>query len=173
MGPGSMAELTPSERLQPCLLDRLSDDEPDKAVEGRNQRVFSLRQIRHAVLRDLSWLLNTAARADGEDIAAYPNVESSVLNYGISDLSGLTASGVSVTHLEIMVARAIERFEPRILPNTVKVRAVSNPSEMSGNTLMFEISGDLWSEPLPEPLYLKTEIDLETGQYNVKEQIGG
>lgn len=168
-----MAELTPSERLQPCLLDRLTDDEPDKSVESRNQRVFSLRQIRQAVLRDLSWLLNTAARADGEDIAAYPNVESSVVNFGISDLSGLTASGVSVTHLEIMVTKAIERFEPRILPNTVKVRAVSNPDAMGRNTLMFEISGDLWSEPMPDPLYLKTEVDLETGQYSVREQIGG
>jgi type VI secretion system protein ImpF len=168
-----MAELTPSERLQPCLLDRLTDDEPDKSVESRNQRVFSLRQIRQAVLRDLSWLLNTPARADGEDIAAYPHVESSVLNYGISDLSGLTASGVSVTHLEIMVAKAIERFEPRILPATVKVRAISNPGQMGRNTLMFEISGDLWSEPMPDPLYLKTEVDLETGQYSVREQIGG
>jgi type VI secretion system protein ImpF len=168
-----MADLTPSERLQPCLLDRLTDDEPDKTQESRNQRVFSLRQIRQAVLRDLSWLLNTPARADQEDIAAFPNVESSVLNYGISDLSGTTASGVSVTQLEIMVTKAIENFEPRILEKSVKVRAVSNAGEMGGNTLMFEISGDLWSEPVPDPLFLKTEVDLETGQYKVRERIGG
>lgn len=168
-----MAELTPTERLQPCLLDRLTDEEPDKTQEGRNQRVFSLRQIRQAVLRDLSWLLNTPARADAEDIAAFPHVESSVLNFGITDLSGMTASGVSVGQLEVMVARAIERFEPRILPNTVKVRAITNTGEMGRNTLMFEINGDLWSLPMPDPLYLKTEVDLETGQYNVREQIGG
>ena len=36
-----MAELTPQERLQPALLDRLTDDEPDKKQEPREQRVMS------------------------------------------------------------------------------------------------------------------------------------
>ncbi|MHC4750853.1 MAG: type VI secretion system baseplate subunit TssE, partial [Planctomycetota bacterium] len=36
-----MAELTPMDRLQPCLLDRLTDDEPDVQKESRDQRVVS------------------------------------------------------------------------------------------------------------------------------------
>lgn len=168
-----MAELTPSDRLQPCLLDRLTDDEPDKSQESRNRRVFSLRQIRQAVLRDLSWLLNTPARSATEDFSLFPQVESSVINYGIVDLAGLTSSGVSVGQLESMVARAIELYEPRILASTIKVRAVHNAGEMSLNTLVFEITGDLWAEPVPDHLYLKTEVDLETGQYTLREQVGG
>lgn len=168
-----MAELTPSDRLQPCLLDRLTDDEPDKQLESRNRRVFSLRQIREAVLRDLSWLLNTPARSATEDFSLFPEVEKSVINYGIVDLAGLTASGVNLSQLEIMVARAIERFEPRVLSNTVKVRAVVSKDQTERNTLAFEISGDLWAEPVPDPLYLKTELDLETGQCTLRERVGG
>ena len=48
-----MAELTPSERLQPCLLDRLTDDHPEEVKESRDQRVVSMRRYREAVLRDL------------------------------------------------------------------------------------------------------------------------
>ena len=41
-----MAELTQQERLQPCLLDRLTDDAPEKTQESRDQRVVSLRRLR-------------------------------------------------------------------------------------------------------------------------------
>ena len=36
-----MPELTPQEKLQPCLLDRLADDEPEKTEEAytRNRRI--------------------------------------------------------------------------------------------------------------------------------------
>ena len=54
-----MAELTPQERLQPALLDRLTDDNPESQVEPREMRVMSRNRMREAVLRDLSWLFNT------------------------------------------------------------------------------------------------------------------
>ena len=50
---------TPQEQLQPALLDRLTDEEPDKKLEPRQQRVISKRRMREAVLRDLAWLFNT------------------------------------------------------------------------------------------------------------------
>ena len=53
-----MAELTPLERLQPALLDRLSDDAPQVKVESREARVISRQRFRQAVLRDLAWLFN-------------------------------------------------------------------------------------------------------------------
>lgn len=168
-----MAELTPTDRLQPCLLDRLTDDEPDKTQESRSRKVFSMRQIREAVLRDLSWLLNTPARSATEDFSMFPEVERSVLNYGVNDLTGVTSTGLNLTQLELMIARAIERFEPRVLASTVKVRAVVHEGQMNRHTLAFEITGDLWAEPVPDHLYLKTELDLETGQCTLRESVGG
>jgi type VI secretion system protein ImpF len=69
-----LPELTHKERLQPSLLDRLTDDEPDKQVESREQRVFSLARLREAVLRDVAWLLNTTNLEAGADLSAYPEV---------------------------------------------------------------------------------------------------
>ena len=45
----AMAELTSKERLQPSLLDRLTDDEPDKTQESRDQRVLSANRLRECV----------------------------------------------------------------------------------------------------------------------------
>lgn len=44
-----MADLTPKERLQPSLLDRLTDDEPDKQHEAREQRVMNIRDRKSVV----------------------------------------------------------------------------------------------------------------------------
>lgn len=167
-----MAELTPTERLQPCLLDRLTDDEPTKSAESRDRRVFTARQLREAVLRDLSWLLNTAQRLGPDDREAAPEVYTSVLNYGVPDLTGVTSGGLDIGALEKTLTRAIRAFEPRIIPGTLKIVASVNESEMSGNALVFEVRGDLWAQPVPEPLYMKTEVDLETGQYLVEEAGG-
>lgn len=164
-----MAELTPNERLQPCLLDRLTDNEPAKSKESRDTRVFSHNQIRAAVLRDLSWLLNTPTRLDPEELEDYPNVRTSVLNYGVPDLCGVVASGLNVTELERIISGSIVAFEPRILRRSVGVRALYDPYQLNGSGIALKISGDLWSMPVPDPLYLKTDVDLESGSFEISE----
>ncbi|MEJ2426173.1 MAG: type VI secretion system baseplate subunit TssE, partial [Candidatus Thiodiazotropha sp.] len=49
---------TKNQHLHPSLLDRLTDDEPEKSKESQDKRVMSMRRVRQSVLRDLSWLLN-------------------------------------------------------------------------------------------------------------------
>ena len=161
-----MAELTPTERLQPSLLDRLTDDEPSEAQESRNRRVLSLQKLRESVLRDVGWLLNTTNLADEGLGERYPYVAQSVVNYGLPDLAGLTASTVDLAELESLVRQAILDFEPRILRNTLTVRA-HGAEEMNHNALVFEIHGEMWAQPVPLELFLKTEIDLESGEFSV------
>lgn len=164
-----MAELTPQEKLQPSLLDRLTDERPDKKVESRQQRVLNVQQLRQCVLRDLAWLLNTGPLSQTRSLDAFPEVQNSVLNYGSPDLAGATISGTRVQAVEDAVRRAIIRFEPRILSSTVRIRAAKSEDEMNQNALVFIIEGELWAQPVPLSLFLKTEIDLETGQVNVTE----
>jgi type VI secretion system protein ImpF len=164
-----MAELTPTERLQPSLLDRLTDDEPESSQESRNRRVLSIQRLRESVLRDVAWLLNTTNLCEPELAERFGHVARSVVNYGIPDLAGLTGSGVDVAELEQLVRQALWDFEPRILRHTLNVRAHQADDEMSHNALVFEITGELWAQPVPLELFLKTEIDLETGDIAVIE----
>jgi len=168
-----MAELTPAERLQPCLLDRLTDDRPEEVKESRDQRIVSLRRYRRAVLRDLDWLLNTGARASTEDFAEFAEVARSVLNYGIPDLCGSTASGLKPEEFERQLVEAVRAFEPRILPHTVAVEVRAAYGQMDHNAITFEIRGELWARPVPESLYIRTEVDLETGQCELKDRPHG
>lgn len=160
-----MAELTQKERLQPSLLDRLADDEPEKKVESRDKRVLSLAKLRKSVNRDLGWLLNTGCLEAILDLGDYPHVRQSVLNFGIPDLTGTTASNTDRSTLERYLREAILAFEPRILKKSLKVRAKAAGEH---NTIVFEIEGELWAQPLPENLYLKTILDLELGKIEIE-----
>lgn len=164
-----MAELTPKDRLQPSLLDRLTDEEPDQPRESREKRVLSLNRLRESVLRDLAWLFNASGASSGEGFERYPFAARSVINFGLPALTGTTAHGLDLDMLERALRQAVLDFEPRILRNTLRVRAALTEERMSHNALTFEIEGELWGQPLPQQLYLKTEIDLESGQVKVEQ----
>ncbi|MBK8096562.1 MAG: type VI secretion system baseplate subunit TssE [Planctomycetes bacterium] len=163
-----MAELTSKERLQPALLDRLTDDAPDRQVESADERVMSLRRLRQSVLRDLEWLLNTGAMLDPEQAERQPEVARSVLNYGIPPLAGVEASALNLQRMERLLREALWAFEPRLLRDSVKVRAVATDA-MSHATLAFDIQAKLWAQPMPLSLLLRTEIDLESGHVQMRE----
>jgi type VI secretion system protein ImpF len=161
-----MAELTTQERLQPSLLDRLVDDEPDRQQESRDRRVLSLPRLREAVLRDLAWLFNSRQLEISEDLSDYPLVAQSVLNFGMPDLTGVTVARLDSVALERQVRECILRFEPRLRRQTLKVRVLLAPDNYH-RSLEFQINGELLAKPISLPLFLKTEIDLETGAADV------
>ena len=165
-----MAELTPQERLQPSLLDRLTDDDPKNKQESRDKRIMSVQKLRELVLRDLSWLLNTTNLEVGEPLDDYPEVRHSVLNYGIPELSGRTITTIGTLDIERQLKQAIIDFEPRILPHTLQLRTLIDETEMNQSALSFEVEGDLWARPIPQQLFLKTEVDLELGDVKVIEK---
>lgn len=169
-----MPTLSPQERLQPALLDRLIDDEPEKTAESRESRLITVRRLRAAVLRDLAWLFNSAApNAEELDLSHYPEVARSTLAYGLPPLSGTTASGVDTHYLETRIRDAIMLFEPRMVPSSLDVRAsMSSKGLDHHNQIEIEIRGSLWSVPVPIEMLLRTDLDLETGEINIEDVTG-
>lgn len=164
-----MAELTPKERLQPSLLDRLTDDEPDRDHEPRSRRIMNIRQFRNFVRRDLGWLLNCGHLESTEDLSNYPHVKTSVVNYGIREMSGQAVSGMHADELERMIREAIIAFEPRILPQSIRVVTEVDADEFSRNAINYVVEGQLWAQPVPVQMYLKTKVDMDTGRVDVTE----
>ena len=164
-----MAEPAPAtDRLQPALLDRLTDEQPEQKLEPREQRTLSKARLRQAVLRDLAWLFNTVKLESGVDLATLPHVRRSVVNFGLKALSGKTASTLDAIVLTNAIRQAILDFEPRIVPSTLQVRTVLDPGELDHhNVVGVEIQGHLWAQPVPLELLVRTEIDIETGRVEI------
>lgn len=156
-------------RLQPALLDRLTDEAPGAQREADDHRVMSKAQLRQAVLRDLGALFN-AVQPLGRAADAYPGVAASVLNFGLPALSGQFASRLDVGVLERAIRQAVLRYEPRILADSLQVRALESTSVLdTHNVIAFEIRGHLWSQPVPLEILLRTQMDLEAGQVEVRD----
>jgi type VI secretion system protein ImpF len=177
-----MAGLTSQERLQPSLLDRLTDDEPASAREAIEARVLSKQQLRAAVLRDLSWLFNTSRaepdplRGDPEEISIWkdaPQARNSVLNFGIPSLSGISISLMHFEAIENAVRQAIVQFEPRIDAKTLVVEVNREGGfNIQHNSLRLIIRGQMWNQPVPLELLLSADVDVETGLAAVRDMRG-
>ncbi|MEM1383695.1 MAG: type VI secretion system baseplate subunit TssE [Pseudomonadota bacterium] len=165
-----MADLTLAERLQPSLLDRLTDDEPNRTVEARDARAIDVRRLRDIIQRDLTWLLNTGNMESEHDLEAFPQVAASTLNYGVPDVTGNVATVRRAVDLQVLIRRAVERFEPRILPDTLEID-LREQRIGEGALISFDIRGELWAQPLPLELYLRTALDLTTGELTVDRQV--
>ncbi|KWI27929.1 type VI secretion protein [Burkholderia ubonensis] len=167
------------DRLQPALLDRLTDTDPQRRAEPPGAQWIGAGRLRAAVLRDLAWLLNTRNGEDGfVDWSAFAHAQASVLNYGMRPLVGKPMSGVERLAVETSIRDAIVRFEPRIAPASVEVRSVPDaPGGAAGerrhNVLLFEIRGTLWSVPHPVEFVLRSDLDLETGAMSLQSAAGG
>lgn len=161
----SSGQGTDKDRLQPALLDRLTDNEPTKLSERSEAVYVNERRLRSALLRDLGWLLNaTNANATLRE-TNLQHVKRSVLNYGIPPLAGQLFSEMDWKDIQAELRTAILAFEPRVLPDTLVVNVLPSFDTLNHhNTLQFEIRCHFWSLPYPLELLLKSSLDLESGQ---------
>lgn len=165
-----MADKTLAERLQPSLLDRLTDREPGDRKEGRDARVIDLTRLREIIQRDLSWLLNTNNIESTFDPEVFPNVARSVLNYGLREVSGEYSSEERAEMIRRSIEQAIAAFEPRIIDGSVDVSL--RPDDQGGEMIVvLDIRADMWAQPLPLELYLRSQVDLTTGEIEMERRL--
>ncbi|UYU31317.1 type VI secretion system baseplate subunit TssE [Siccibacter colletis] len=147
----------------PTLLDRLLDDEPKKQQEAWDAFHFNSRTMRAIVQRDLLAMLNNTNIEDQLDEHRHHAVAESVMNYGVAAMTGGWSHAQSWTRIEATIRRAILRFEPRIIAQSLLVRPVldkDNPSRYG--VILFEIRGLIHWEPRPIDLCFQAAWDTET-----------
>ncbi len=164
-----MADRTITERLQPSLLDRLTDLHPEAREERREERVIDIRRLRDIIRRDLSWLLNTSNAETWIAPQRHPHAANSVLNYGVREASGDFSSAERAEAIRQSIANAIARFEPRISAGSLSV-GVGRGDKGRQTVITFDIHAEMWAQPLPMDLYLRTQVDVTSGQLSVEER---
>ena len=162
------------DRLQPSLLDRLTDDDPDHTVEPMQAATMSRARLRRAVLRDLAWLFNTTNLETEIGFEGHPHARASTINYGVASIAGTKLSDIDFGDIDHALRDAIVAFEPRLLPDTVQVKSIATEDLLAQhNTLAFEVRAKLWSVPYPLELLLRSKLDLETGEVVLRDQETG
>lgn len=161
-----MADLGETERLQPSLLDRLTDNNPGELKETARDQIIDIRQLREIVLRDLGWLLNTVNQEGEVNEDEFPYAATSTLNYGITDIAGKKAAEARPYELERMIQQAIRRYESRIVSDSLEVK-LSTTVEGTHSRILFNIHAEIWAQPVPIEVFMRTELDLASGDMSV------
>ncbi|MCF6284563.1 MAG: type VI secretion system baseplate subunit TssE [Candidatus Hydrogenedentes bacterium] len=162
-------------RYLPSLMDRLTDHEPGKRLEAPRPQAMSFQEYRAGFQRDLMRLMSYGLQPSIGEYGGHPEVQSSVLNYGMPNLLGLADMGAKPALVEQNIVEAIKRFEPRVNRDSLRV-AVSrheDPSDSTMKNLEIEIHAELWAKPYSEHVYLLTSIDLHNASVKVKEWRNG
>jgi type VI secretion system protein ImpF len=144
---------------------------PNLNPESAGQRAISMRQLRESVLRDLAWLLSTSSYDTDRGLAAWPEVERSVFNFGLPSIAGQGIASFDAGAATARLQKAIETFEPRL--SHVHVMFETESGRMDRNALVFRVEAELWGQPTPQRLLLRTQIDIESADVVITDTEAG
>ncbi|MDH6166317.1 type VI secretion system protein ImpF [Variovorax boronicumulans] len=159
----------PHAQLLPTLFDRLRDEAPSRDSELPSEYAVTPAQMRGIVQRDLAYLLNTTNAEDLIDRERHPDAASSTINYGMPPLAGSYLSERKWADIERIIRRAIQDYEPRLIPETVTVVPLMKEGGAAGeyNVLLFEIRALIHLRPYPLDFTVQSAVDLETNRMRV------
>ena len=163
MSPKSQA-VRPTSSLLYRLIGTEGED-PNAPVGvrvSRRQQSRRMDELRRQIERDLQALFETRHLSADTDLSAWPNVQQSVLNYGIADLSGTTGSSIDPRQLQRELLVAIKRYEPRLKPETLTVKC--DVHEYGTNDLLVRIEALFGPADALEMFSMGVSICLESGQ---------
>lgn len=151
------SRLHPLVRVKPSLLDRLlapaegqaevAPGEPD----GLSEKVF-----RDTVLRDIEWLFNATSRldlSDPKEVARFPQLAGSVLNFGLRGLFGKVVHDLA--EIEQAVQEALARFEPRLAVDRQEFKV-----SREGQLVEIRIEGFLRTQLANRRLTICTDLEV-------------
>lgn len=138
---------------QLSLRHRLSGR--DRAARG-----VSLETWRQQLVADLAiLLLSTASPAvPPRSVAA-----SAVLGFGLPAFTGMAVTDGAILAVQASLQAALERFEPRIVPGTVRVRHDGPAASLPAGQMPFTVECTVEAVPARLQVTLKTVVDFNAG----------
>jgi type VI secretion system protein ImpF len=156
-------------QLLPTLFDRLRDEAPSRTSESPSDYTVTPARMRDIVQRDLAYLLNTTNAEDLIDRTRHADAAASTINFGVPPLAGSYLSERKWVDIERIIRRAIQDYEPRLVPETVTVVPLMQEggAPEAYNVLLFEIRAMINLRPYPLAFTVQSAVDLETNRMRV------
>jgi type VI secretion system protein ImpF len=166
--------LTPPGAEDAIPLERLCEIKThnilNRTAESSEQRFAVARRLRELVSRDLAILLNATCLEETVDLDAVPLVQRSVLNYGMPWQTGTSVSSVRLTRMARVIEATIRQFEPRL--TKVRVAPETRGEGKEVHEISFRIDAEVWGQPAPHQIILRTRIDIESENVRVNDSGG-
>jgi type VI secretion system protein ImpF len=142
----------------------------NRAPEPADKRYATARRLRAYVCRDIARLLNSTSIDATVDLGSASYVKQSVLNYGMQTPSGKSVSAIDRSTMARMLETAVRTYEPRL--RKVRVSPDEGAPGSDPHEIAFRIDCELWNQPAPNQLVLRTRINTESGRAHVDDSGG-
>jgi len=162
---------------------RAMDDPDYKAAQERQKEVSKAKSLKSGrrlsrsygvseqtllaeVRRDLQALLNTVNLNSTQDLSDFPEVENSILNFGLPDLSVHVVDTIRIERLADDIREALIRFEPRMEPRTLQVVRDENV-ESETFKVRFLIKAEIRCDPVRIGSEFIADVDPAFGRIKI------
>jgi type VI secretion system protein ImpF len=146
-------------RINPSVFDRLTDREPRSKTDLPTTHWDQLRDLKQAVARDLTDLLNTR-RSEADVPEEFEQTNRSVAAFGIQDF---TAGPVDPEIVRRAIEKSVRIFEPRLSHIHVRV------SETANFRLGFRIEATLHIDVRTEVVMFDAAVPTDSKRFEVRE----
>jgi type VI secretion system protein ImpF len=150
-----------------------------EALEDRNEagdRVLSARRtsprsmtseaaLKTDLAEDLTSLFNTVNLEAIEDLQGLDQVRQSILNFGLGDMTTLTADSVRIEGLGDRLRSAVETYESRLVDGSIEVVPDAKGEELSATGLIrLHVKADMHAAPADVAVEFTTDIEAGSGR---------
>jgi type VI secretion system protein ImpF len=137
----------------------------ERVISNRNsmRRGTTESVLKQDLGTDLGSLVDTINLGSAIALDELPYVSRSVLNYGLPDLSPITAGTDRVDIIGVNLKAALLRHEPRLNRRSLSVQR-NGDDEDSGQRVRFKVHAELISRPLDIPVEFVAEVDVGAGK---------
>ncbi len=144
-------------KYPPALQERLMNIHHDEIIQDNIPVTAST--MRGLVIKELLALLNHTNIENILDDQRYPQLASSAINYGIPRKLAYDSQH-DWQSVGREIHKAILRFEPRIIPETLVVRVLNAHDPVKYAVVFFELSALIYWFPEPIDLCVKANYDV-------------
>lgn len=156
-----------------ALDERTAEDERILTDRGAlRRRGANEAQLKANLDIDLTNLVNTVNFGATVDLEGLKYVARSVLNYGLDDMSHLTAETIAENDTIAGLRRALEEHEPRLIGDTIKVALRGGYDDVT-QRISFQVNAEMACRPVDIPLEFVAEIDVGSGKVQLSKVAGG
>lgn len=152
-------------KLLPSLLDRLLDDRPHQSVEASAQRLCSLTDYKASIVRDLEILVNTRQSLVAGELAGFPQLPGTILDYGMPDFTSKSVLDPQDRYLiQQQLEKAISGGDRRF--RSVKVQLLAQ--QTGQRMLTFRVDAVLRLQDISRQVSFDAVLQVNTQEYTVQ-----
>jgi type VI secretion system protein ImpF len=136
----------------------------ERVVAGRRAGIRAITEadLRREVMADLEALLNTVSLDSAIALEPDEPVRRSILNFGCPDLARRSLTDPAIAAIADEIREALIRYEPRLIPGTVRVIHESTTAEAE-QKVRYVITADLSCEPLDVAVEFVADVSCDSG----------